>query len=117
MADLTTHYMGLELKNPIIIGSCNLVTDIDYAKSLEDAGASALVYKTLFEEQINLESAQLDDMMHEYDHINAEMSSLYPSMEHAGPKEHLLGIKILRNLWSCWTSSPVLDSLRLRVKE
>jgi len=54
MADLKTHYMGLELKNPIIIGASNIVTDIDNLKRIEKAGAAAVVYKSLFEEQIQL---------------------------------------------------------------
>ena len=60
MANLKTTYMGIELKNPIIIGSNNLVTDAKNAKAVEDAGAAAIVYKSLFEEQIKLESYEMD---------------------------------------------------------
>ena len=58
MADLNlkTRYMGIELKNPIVVGSCNLVTDTDNLKKIEEAGAAAVVYKSLFEEQIQVES-------------------------------------------------------------
>ena len=38
MTDLKTRYLGLELKNPIIVGACNLVNDPDQAKKMEDAG-------------------------------------------------------------------------------
>ncbi len=91
--DLKTNYMGIELKNPIIVGASNLITDINMAKKLEDAGAAAIVYKSLFEEQIHLEAAELDEDLHEYDERNAEMTSLFPNIEHSGPKAHLMALK------------------------
>lgn len=54
--DLKTNYLGIELKNPIIIGASNLVTEPDILKRLEEVGAGAIVYKSLFEEQIQLEN-------------------------------------------------------------
>jgi dihydroorotate dehydrogenase (fumarate) len=45
MANLKTRYMGLELKNPIIAGASNLVTDIDNLKKMEENGVAAVVYK------------------------------------------------------------------------
>lgn len=78
MADLKTHYMGLELKNPIIIGACNFVTDTDNLKKIENAGAAAIVYKSLFEEQVQLESLEFYERKTEYSERNAEMINLYP---------------------------------------
>ena len=78
MADLRTHYMGIELKNPIIIGASNIVTDIDNLKRIEKAGAAAIVYKSLFEEQIQLENLELFERKTEYSERNAEMISLFP---------------------------------------
>ena len=89
MANLSVKYLGLELKNPIIVGASNIVDDIDNLKRLEDAGASAIVYKSLFEEQIQLESLQLEENLREYENRNAEMTSLFPAIEHAGADEHL----------------------------
>ena len=93
MADLTTKYMGLTLKNPIIIGACNLVTDVNNLKRMEQAGAAAIVYKSLFEEQIQLETLELEDALEEYNERNAEMTRIFPDMEHAGPKQHLLNLR------------------------
>jgi dihydroorotate dehydrogenase (fumarate) len=93
MVDLKTTYLGLELKNPVILGASNLVTKIDNLKRAEEAGAAAIVYKSLFEEQIQLESAQLDDELEEYNERNAEMVKLFPSIEHAGPAEHLVNLR------------------------
>ncbi len=55
MADLTTEYMGLTLKNPIIAGSSGITESADGVKKCEDAGAGAVVMKSVFEEQINAE--------------------------------------------------------------
>ncbi len=97
MVDLKTTYLGLELKNPVILGASNLVTKLDNVKRAEDAGASAVVYKSLFEEQIQLESAQLDDQLEEYNERNAEMVKLFPTIEHAGPEEHLVNLRKVKD--------------------
>lgn len=93
MADLKTHFMGLQLKNPIIVGSCNLVNDSENLKKMEDAGASAIVYKSLFEEQIQMERFQLQEGLDMYDERNAEMSKIFPTLQHAGPEEHLMKLR------------------------
>ncbi|NOY36893.1 MAG: dihydroorotate dehydrogenase-like protein [Chlorobi bacterium] len=56
MADLTTNYMGLTLHNPIIIGSSGLTSSLNEIHELEKNGAGAIVLKSLFEEQIMLET-------------------------------------------------------------
>lgn len=52
MQNLETKYMGLKLKNPLIVGSCGLVGNIEGVRRCCDAGAGAIVLKSLFEEQI-----------------------------------------------------------------
>ncbi|HUS87555.1 MAG TPA: dihydroorotate dehydrogenase-like protein [Bacteroidales bacterium] len=70
MADLTTRYLGLSLKNPIIVGSSGLTDSVDNIVELEKAGAGAIVIKSIFEEQILLEAesslrkAYEDDMIY-----------------------------------------------------
>jgi dihydroorotate dehydrogenase (fumarate) len=95
MADLKTHYMGLELKNPIIIGASNIVTDIENLKRIERAGAAAVVYKSLFEEQIQLENLEMFERKTEYSDRNAEMINLFPVSISGTPDimEHLLALK------------------------
>ena len=56
MTDLTTRYLGLTLKSPIIAGSSGLTKSIDNLKKIESHGAGAVVLKSLFEEQIHFES-------------------------------------------------------------
>ncbi|MBO4394556.1 MAG: dihydroorotate dehydrogenase-like protein [Spirochaetales bacterium] len=53
MPDLKTTYMGLKLKNPIIVASSPLTSTLDSLRKCEDAGAGAVVLKSIFEEQIN----------------------------------------------------------------
>ncbi|MGE5393272.1 MAG: dihydroorotate dehydrogenase-like protein [Candidatus Saccharibacteria bacterium] len=107
MADLSTTYMGVKLKNPLILGACNLVTKPEVIKELERAGIAAIVYKSLFEEQIQLESLQLEEEENEYNDRHAEMITTFPEVHHAGPKEHLFNLKKLKEN----TSVPVFASL------
>jgi dihydroorotate dehydrogenase (fumarate) len=107
MADLSTTYMGIPLKNPLILGASNLVTKPDVIKQIETAGIGAIVYKSLFEEQIQLENLQFDEELSEYEYRNAEMERLFPSLEHAGPKEHLYNVKKLKET----VKVPVIASL------
>ncbi|MCK4766716.1 MAG: dihydroorotate dehydrogenase-like protein [Candidatus Aminicenantes bacterium] len=64
MADLTTGYMGLTLKNPVIIGSCGLTHSVKEIKKLESHGAAAVVLKSIFEEQISMDSDALSSDFH-----------------------------------------------------
>jgi dihydroorotate dehydrogenase (fumarate) len=96
MVDLKTTFAGIEIKNPIIVGASNLVNHIDNLKLMEDAGAAAIVYKSLFEEQIQLERLELDEEINEYRERNAEMVSLFPNIEHAGPSEHLMNLRLAK---------------------
>ncbi|UCH13056.1 MAG: dihydroorotate dehydrogenase-like protein [Bacteroidales bacterium] len=57
MLDLSVKYLGLTLKNPIIVGSSDLSSTVEEVKKLESNGASAVVLKSLFEEEILLEAA------------------------------------------------------------
>jgi dihydroorotate dehydrogenase (fumarate) len=107
MADLSINYMGLKLKNPLIAGSSNLALDMKNVKAMEEAGIGAIVYKSLFEEQVNFESADFDETMRAYNDRHAEISKMYPEMEHAGPKEFLLQLKRLKEN----TNVPVIASI------
>jgi dihydroorotate dehydrogenase (fumarate) len=79
--DLTTTYLGLKLKNPLMISACPLTADIDQLQRLEQAGASAAVLPSLFEEQIDHDSEVMSEV-HEY-HTDsfAESLTYFPEME------------------------------------
>lgn len=107
MKNLKTKYMGIEINNPIVIGASNMTSDIDELKKAEEFGVGAIVYKSLFEEQIQLERLQLDEKLTEYDDIHAEMITTHPHIEHAGPDEHLLRIRKVKES----ISIPLIASL------
>lgn len=107
MADLRTTFMGVELKNPIILGASSLVEDLNVIKKIERAGVAAIVYRSLFEEQINLEQIQLNEQVGEYSYRNAEMGKIFPEIKHSGAGEHLYNLsKLIKNV-----SIPVFASL------
>lgn len=72
MTTLETSYMGLKLKNPIVVASSGLTNSVVKIKDLENAGAGAVVLKSIFEEQINNEVNHL---------INRDPQNLYPEAE------------------------------------
>lgn len=73
MYDMHTNYMGLRLKNPIMVGSGPLTASIENLKRCEDAGASAVVLKSIFEEQIEQQASQVVSEQSAYlSHADAE---------------------------------------------
>ncbi|MCB8964456.1 MAG: dihydroorotate dehydrogenase-like protein [Bacteroidales bacterium] len=93
MSNLKTSYLGIELKNPLIAGASALTANLDTLKAIENAGAGAVVFKSLFEEQIQLEELELENELEEYNERHAEMIRLFPTLKHAGPTEHLAKLK------------------------
>ncbi len=86
MPNLETTYLGLNIKNPIIVGSSGLTKSAGKIKACEDAGAGAVVIKSLFEESLLEDDLGLDSsaMMHAevYDYIRAEVNLQYGPMEY-----------------------------------
>lgn len=93
MSKLKTNYLGIELRNPLIVGASSLTSNIDTLKAIEKAGAGAVVFKSLFEEQIQLEELELENELQEYNERHAEMVKLFPTLKHAGPADHLAKLK------------------------
>jgi len=107
MKRLSTNFMGIHLKNPIIAGASNISDKLDNIKRLEEAGVAAIVFKSLFEEQIQLEKLELEADLEEYDERHAEMITTHPHMEHAGIEEHLVKLRKAKES----VSIPVIASL------
>ena len=78
--DLSTTYMGLKLKNPIIIGASPLTSTIESIKELEACGAAAVVLHSIFEEQINHEMHELDHFMFSGSENYAESLGYFPEV-------------------------------------
>lgn len=93
--NLTTNYLGLELKNPIIPSAGPLSQEISSIKAMEDAGAAAVVLYSLFEEEIEQESLEL------YQHTNAHKESFAEALDYfpepydfkIGPEKYLEHIR------------------------
>lgn len=78
MVDLTTNYIGLKLANPLVPSASPLSKDVDSAKRLEDAGASAVVMYSLFEEKIEAEEQQRERFLYQQAIGHGEADSCYP---------------------------------------
>ncbi|HKJ10572.1 MAG TPA: dihydroorotate dehydrogenase-like protein, partial [Gammaproteobacteria bacterium] len=76
--DLGTDYLGLKLANPLVPSASPLSRDLDTARRLEDAGASALVMYSLFEEELLQEEHQIERFLHHQDIGHAEADSFLP---------------------------------------
>ena len=78
MVDLSTHYLGLKLAHPLVPSASPLSKDIDSARRLEDAGASALVMYSLFEEKIIAEQQQMQRFLVDQAIGHGEADSFHP---------------------------------------
>ena len=76
--DLTTRYLGLKLKNPLVASAGPLTGDLDTLRRLEDAGAAAAVFPSLFEEQIEHEEMEIHNFFEFHAHSNAESRTYFP---------------------------------------
>jgi dihydroorotate dehydrogenase (fumarate) len=107
--DLSTTYLGLKLPHPLMPGASPLVDEIDTVRQLEDAGASAIVMHSLFEEQISRE--QVATFVHTESHGQsfAEALTYFPSPEAfaLGPEEYLEHVRKVKQA----VSVPVIGSL------
>ncbi len=81
MLDLTTTYLGLHLRNPLVASASPLSKKVGTVRRLEDAGAAAVVMYSLFEEQITHESQELDHYLERGTHSYAESLSYFPDLD------------------------------------
>ncbi len=108
MADLSTTYMGVALQNPLIVAASSISSHIDRVKKAEEAGAAALVIRSLFEEQIEHDATTMSDFMERMAYISPEIqSSFYPPIEHGGAREHLMWVEKTRRA----VNMPIFASL------
>lgn len=109
MPDLTTTYLGLKLKNPIVISSSPLSRKVDSARRLEEAGAAAIVMYSLFEEQIIHESLELDYYLTRGTNHYAEALSYLPDIGNysIGPEAYVENLRQIKEA----VSIPVIGSL------
>jgi dihydroorotate dehydrogenase (fumarate) len=91
MPDLSTTYLGLMLKNPLVVSASPLSKSVDTVRRLEEADAAAVVMYSLFEEEITHESFELDHYLDAGTHSYAESMSYFPDLEtySIGPERYL----------------------------
>lgn len=91
MVDLTTQYLGLKLKNPLVASASPISKKLGGVRKLEDAGVSAIVMYSLFEEQIEYESKSLDHFLNRGTESFAESITYLPEMPryNIGPEGYL----------------------------
>jgi len=89
--DLSTTYLGLKLKNPLVASSSPMCQEVGNIRRIEDAGASAVVLHSLFEEQIDLESDELDLAITHASELSPEATTHFPELTHRvmGPETYL----------------------------
>lgn len=96
--DLSTSYLGLKLKNPVVPSASPLSYSVESVKAMEEAGASAVVVYSLFEEQINHESGELDHFLSKGTESYAEALSYFPAQSEfrLAPSEYVKHIGNLK---------------------
>ena len=107
--NLTTNYLGMVLKNPIVASSSPLSHTVDSIRRLEDSGAAAVVMYSLFEEQIGFDSYYIDYHLTQGIDSYAESISYFPDMQsyNVGPDEYMNLIRRAKEA----VSIPIIGSL------
>jgi len=107
--DLTTTYLGLKLRTPLVPSASPLSEEIDNIKRMEDAGASAVVLYSLFEEQLRQDRAELAHHLEQGTESFAEALTYFPEPEefHLGPEEYLKHVARAKKA----TRIPIIASL------
>jgi dihydroorotate dehydrogenase (fumarate) len=109
MIDLTTSYLGLTLKNPLVVSASPLGQSLSAMVRAEEAGAAAIVLHSLFEEQIHLEGEDLDSVLNDSAESYPEALTYFPDMadynlgpegylEHIREAKMVLGVPLIASL-------------------
>jgi dihydroorotate dehydrogenase (fumarate) len=109
MIDLSTTYLGLKLKNPLVASASPLSEKLDSVRQLEDCGVSAIVMYSLFEEQVIRESLELDRYLSNGTHTYAEALTYLPEVGRysMGPEAYVENVYRLKQA----TNIPIIGSL------
>jgi dihydroorotate dehydrogenase (fumarate) len=107
MPDLKTTYMGIPLRSPIVVGASSVSAMVDKIKMAEQAGAGALVIRSLFEEQIRFDALRMEESLSVGAESQPEARTYFPSIKHGEAKEHLMWVEKARKA----VAFPLLASL------
>jgi dihydroorotate dehydrogenase (fumarate) len=108
MPDLSTTYLGLKLRNPIVASSSSLTGGVERIKKLEGAGVAAVVLKSLFEEQLLLDEQRIEQTLERTTDVHPESLTFYENIPYdTGPEQYLKLVEDARKA----VSIPVIASL------
>jgi dihydroorotate dehydrogenase (fumarate) len=107
MPDLKTTYMGIPLRSPIVVGASSVSAMVDRIQMAEQAGAGALVIRSLFEEQIKFDALLLEESLSVGAESQPEARTYFPNIKHGEAKEHLMWVEKARKA----VTFPLLASL------
>ena len=93
MTNLTTRYMGIELESPIIVAASSISSMVDRIEMAEQAGAGALVIRSLFEEQMLMEILEMEETLAEGSESFPEALQYFPKIELHEAGEHLMWVR------------------------
>jgi dihydroorotate dehydrogenase (fumarate) len=107
--DLSTNYLGFDLPHPLMPGAGPLADDLDTVRRLEDAGAAAIVMRSLFEEQIAFEEEATFAVTEAHGYSHGEAGSYFPPADAfaLGPDDYLEQIRRIKEM----VGVPVIGSL------
>lgn len=107
--DLSTKYLGLTLTNPLVVAACSLTDDMENLKRMEEAGASAIVLHSLFEEQIEFEQVETHKVYERGAESFPEALTYFPELDdyRVGPESYIEHVEKAKKA----VSVPVIASL------
>lgn len=113
MTSLKTDWLGLKLRNPLVVSSSSLTDSVEKLQALQEAGAGAVVLKSLFEEQLDLESKRIGESVEATDDLSAEGQRYFQGIDwEVSTREYLRLIEGAKRALSI----PVVASLNCRHK-
>ncbi|MEE1143509.1 MAG: dihydroorotate dehydrogenase-like protein [Bacteroidales bacterium] len=105
--NIETKFMGLNIKSPIVVGSCGLTSNIDTLKKIEQAGAGAVILKSVFEEQILQEMSNNASMSHTFEYADETYDYIVAHTEKQSLAKYISLIKSVKEA----VSIPIIASV------
>jgi dihydroorotate dehydrogenase (fumarate) len=93
MVDLKTSYMGIPLSSPLVVAACTISGMTDRIVLAEQAGAGALVIRSLFEEQIQFDALRMQESLAVGGESQPEATSYFPKIRHGEADEHVMWVE------------------------
>lgn len=113
MSEMNSTFYGIPLKNPLVAGASSFTARPEKAKEMESAGIAAIIIKSIFEEELQLEEYKLKESLERYNDLHAEMITHYPHLQYSGDQEHLLMVKNVKEA----VTIPVIASVNAVTRE